>query len=203
MDNRKSNYQVKLIADCMLGKLAKWLRIIGCDTLYFHKIDDSQLVELAVKEGRIVLTRDVLLIKRKKLTDRYLFVHSDDFREQFAETVRYFQFDMQDALFSRCVLCNAELLPVDKKAIAGRVPAYVYVTQEDFSRCPVCEKIYWRGTHRENIKRELSYHLQKARLVNNVGWVEARNPTKGQRKCWVSCLNQTYALNYVEDTNCL
>jgi hypothetical protein len=46
-----------------------------------------------------------------------------------------------------------------------------------------------------------SYHLQKARLVNNVGWVEARNPTKGQRKCWVSCLNPTYALNYVEDTN--
>lgn len=143
----------KFIADVMLGRLAKWLRIIGYDTLYFRKIEDSQLIRKAVSEGRILLTRDVELFNRTGFQG--LFIESSELEEQLAQVMREVKLRPRIRSKVRCPLCNEELEPVNKDQIRGFVPAYVYSTQQEFTRCPQCGKIFWRGTHWHRIERRL------------------------------------------------
>lgn len=145
---------MKFLVDSMLGRLAKWLRILGYDTLYFSSLDDNDLVRMARAEGRMVLTRDRLMVRRKGIDS--LLIESDDFREQIRQLLHDLNLK-PDRSFSRCPVCNSPLQSVAKESVRERVPPYVFQTQERFSLCPQCPKIYWRGTHwqrmRERLKR--------------------------------------------------
>ena len=145
----------RFIADTMLGRLAKWLRILGCDVEYFERIPDSDLAERVEKTGRILLTRDTLIVKRRKVRESCFFVSGDDHGAQLRQVVRHFGIDRVAGLFTRCVRCNEPLEEVEKPLVEGKVPPYVYRTQERFSACPSCRRIYWKATHWGGMERHL------------------------------------------------
>ena len=143
------------IADSMLGKLARWLRIMGCDVEYSREIRDAELVEQAERSGRLILTRDTLLVLRRRVRDNHFLVEGDHFRDQVRQVVRTFAIDPFARFLSRCLECNALLQAMDRKSVEGRVPPYVFATQEHFQVCPNCNRLYWGGTHRERMAEEL------------------------------------------------
>ena len=143
---------MKFLVDSMLGRLAKWLRILGYDTLYFSSLEDSDLVRIARAEGRMVLTRDREMTRRRGID--CLFVENEHFREQIRQVLRDLNLQA-DSSFTRCPVCNTPLQPLEKRDAQGRVPPYVYKTQERFSLCPGCQRIYWRGTHWERMKGKI------------------------------------------------
>lgn len=153
----------KFIADTMLGKLARWMRIMGCDVEYFPDMDDAELVERAAREGRLILTRDVLLTRRRMARDNYYFVEGDHFRDQLRQVVKAFAIDPFDLFLTRCLECNKPLGEVEKNAVQEGVPPYVFATQESFRTCPSCGRIYWGGSHREKMKEEISRVLDEAK----------------------------------------
>jgi len=140
---------VKFLADEMLGRLAKWLRILGYDTLYHQHLDDNELVRLARAEGRLILTRDTKLTRRRGV--RHLLIKSELVEEQLPQVLNDLGLVL-DNLFSRCVICNTPLKEMERSAAKEQVPPYVFRTQECFKLCPQCGRIYWRGTHWEGMK---------------------------------------------------
>lgn len=147
---------MKFIADCMLGKLAKWLRLIGCDTAYVHEADDNELVKRALREDRVLLTRDGELAKRRMLRGRSLLIESEETGRQLRQVIGRFGIRIgPDGLFTRCIVCNEPIEDVPKPSVRELVPPYVYKTQERFGRCPSCGKIYWRGTHVDHVLEAL------------------------------------------------
>lgn len=140
----------------MLGKLAKWLRMLGYDTTYIPDADDDELVRIAVREDRILLTRDRRLCDRRMVRKRCVFVDWGSTKEQVRQVVRELNLDVdREALFTRCAVCNGEIAPVSKPSIADRVPPYVYATQSEFGYCAGCDRIYWRGTHVQHVLEAL------------------------------------------------
>lgn len=144
----------RFVADKMLGRLARWLRILGCDALYGSNFSGRGLLEVARRERRIVLTRDRRLVRDRQMPP-YLLVESDHFREQLRQVVTAFAIDPTARLFRRCVECNAELDEVDRTEAAGRVPEFVYQTQSRFRRCGRCGHLYWDATHVARVLGEL------------------------------------------------
>jgi len=143
---------MRFLADAMLGRLAKWLRILGYDTAYFSQIEDGDLVRIARAEDRMLLTRDRELVKRKGL--RSLLIESDRFQEQMGQLWRDLDLNM-DGSFSRCTHCNTVLRLVSKEEVKERVPPFILSQHEHFSLCPRCEKVYWRGTHWQRMRRRI------------------------------------------------
>lgn len=136
----------------MLGTLAKWLRILGYDTLFDPDIDDHQLVRLARAEDRLILTRDRELARRRGV--RVLFVTDERLDEQIQQVLA--DLDLEpDRSFSRCPVCNEPLVAIDRETARSRVPAYVARTQQTFKSCPICQRVYWRGTHWQRINEQL------------------------------------------------
>jgi uncharacterized protein with PIN domain len=147
---------LKFICDDNLGKLAKWLRALGYDTLFQLTIEDGEMVSLALKEDRVILSRDTRL-SRFKIKDNYLLIQSENPLEQLKQVIDHFKLKIEeDLLFSRCLICNQYLQKVEKEKIKQRLYPYVYQTQENFVYCPVCDKIYWAGTHVERMTKRLS-----------------------------------------------
>ncbi len=168
---------VRFVADVMLGKLARWLRILGYDVAYDPNADDEQLVQQAVNEKRILLTKDRHLVERwrKKLRlNGYLLLSSDDWKEQLKQTVTYFGLDIHDRRLTRCPNCNGVLEKVPKEAVRYRVPFFVFTQHEHFAQCSQCGKIYWAGSHYERMNEALDELLrdeppknEKAKEVDN------------------------------------
>jgi len=147
---------VRFVADCMLGKLAKWLRMLGYDTSYIADADDDELVRIAVREDRMLLTRDRRLCDRRMVRSRCVFVDWGSTKEQVRQVIRELDLKIdRDALFTRCAVCNGEIEPVSKLDVAERVPPYVYQTQNEFGYCAGCDRIYWRGTHVQHVLEAL------------------------------------------------
>jgi uncharacterized protein with PIN domain len=146
---------LKFIADSMLGRLAKWMRFIGCDVTYYRMIGDSELVDLAQREGRIILTRDTLLIKRRKAKGNSFLVEGNSYKDQLKQVIRHFSINPSRDLLTRCVECNLILSNIEKEKVKDTIPEYVYMTQESFSVCPGCHRIYWSATHKEAIMKLL------------------------------------------------
>jgi uncharacterized protein with PIN domain len=144
---------MKLLLDGMLGRLAKWLRLLGYDTAYFPDLDDHELVRLARAKGRVLLTRDRELTRRRGLD--CLFVENDELEEQLNQVISELHLETKQP-FSRCPVCNTPLREVEKPSVKERVPPYVFRTKEHFSLCPECDRIYWRGTHWARIREEMA-----------------------------------------------
>jgi uncharacterized protein len=146
---------MRFIADIMLGKLARYLRMAGNDVLYFNNISDDDILRIAKEQGRIILTRDSLMLLRKDCKNGIissLLIKDDDFLEQLKQVKDDLSLKLAP-LLSRCLKCNSLLEKVGKHGIEGEVPPYVFKTQENFLYCASCSKYYWRGTHYENICR--------------------------------------------------
>jgi uncharacterized protein len=140
----------RFIVDVNVGRLAKWLRILGFDTLFVNPIDDGVLVELARQEGRIVLTKDTRIPERRPVASgqvRVLVVEGERASEQLRFVASELGLREPFNLFSRCLECNVLLEAADRSLIEDSVPPYVYRTQDRYVTCPRCRKIYWRGTH--------------------------------------------------------
>ena len=146
----EGNSELRFIADEMLGKLAKWLRAVGYDTAYFEGDGDSALVQQALQEDRIILTRDSGLVERK-LARKSLLIKDDEPREQFRQVVSELGLDVKNGLFTRCLICNRELFPVEKEAVRDKVHLYTYSTQSKFYECPDCGRVFWPGTHKDSM----------------------------------------------------
>ena len=134
------------IADAMLGRLAKSLRILGCDVSYDPGIDDASLKLAAVRERRIILTRD-REVAATGLPVRVILIESDQHTEQLRQVMAEVRLPVPDELFTRCLLCNVRVEDAPRAEVEGSVPPYVFATQERFARCPRCGRIYWRATH--------------------------------------------------------
>jgi len=144
---------MKLLLDGMLGRLAKWLRLLGHDTAYLPDLDDNELVRQARAQGRILLTRDRELTRRRGLN--CLLIESDELEEQLHQVVSELRLETKQP-FSRCPVCNTPLQQIEKSLVKTRVPPYVFRTKEHFSLCPGCDRIYWRGTHWANMRQEMA-----------------------------------------------
>jgi uncharacterized protein with PIN domain len=151
--NAESVGDLKFAADRMLGKLAKWLRVMGYDVIYGQHLSGYGLLRAARAEHRLILTRDRGL-KRKQPPD-FLFIESDHYREQLRQVIRACRLSPLDKPFTRCLECNTLLEPRPKAAVEKNVPPYVFASQETFSWCPKCRRIYWPATHHERMLEEL------------------------------------------------
>jgi uncharacterized protein with PIN domain len=140
---------LRLLADGMLGRLTRWLRILGYDTIYAPDTDDVELLRMARAQDRILLTADHGLARRRGA--RILLIEAQDLRGQLRQVRTALGPPSGDEL-SRCVVCNGTLVPVDKSTLADRLPSYVLTTQKEFRRCPDCGRIFWSGTHVEKMR---------------------------------------------------
>lgn len=145
--------ELKFAADKMLGRLAKWLRIIGQDVVYGQHLSGRGLVRAAARERRIMLTRDRRISRHNP--DRTVFIRDDHFRAQLKQVVEDCGLDPFAALLTRCVECNESLQPITKDQVRDTVPPYVFETQEVFSVCPACRRTFWPATHQQQMMDEL------------------------------------------------
>jgi len=140
---------MKFIADIMVGKLARYLRMAGHDVAYFNDASDDLILKTAMEESRVVLTRDTLMLERRQFTSgtiKSVFISADDIRNQLLQVRSELSISLGPDL-KRCLICNDLLVKVLKKNVRTKVPPYVYGIQDDFMHCRRCEKYYWRGTH--------------------------------------------------------
>jgi len=142
------------IADVMLGRLTRWLRLLGFDTLYYHDISDAQIIRIAKEQGRFILTRDSHLVKIKGIRG-YLLIKANDSFQQLLEVIQSLGLK-EFYLLSRCVSCNGKLSRLlDKTGIKDAVPDFVFLNFHVFLKCNDCGKIYWEGTHPKLFREKL------------------------------------------------
>lgn len=147
----------RFIADSMLGSLARWLRLIGYDTLYDPAAADRELVHRARAEARILLTRDRPLAARRGV--RTLFIDSQTLAEQMRQVITAFGLRLNED-GRRCSVCNGPLQRVDPAAVRERVPPYVLRTHTLFRACADCGRVYWPGTHWQELEAQLARLLK-------------------------------------------
>lgn len=151
--------EIRFLADCNLGTLAKWLRILGYDTHYERGAADLEFLRKAQAENRIALTRKRDLAGRGRGVQR-LWVKSDKAPAQLKEVLEALKITPDPSRrMTLCLRCNAPLQTIPKETAEGLVPNYVYQAFDHLHRCPLCQKIYWPGTHRERIEERLRIQM--------------------------------------------
>lgn len=146
---------VKFFADSMLGKLARWLRLLGFDTLYYPSIPDDELVGKARKEKRIILTKDADLFNANKY-DKFIYVTPSDPYQQIKLIIKKLNLDPWEGLFSRCVHCNYPVEEIKNiEDFKDRIPPHSYRRSSSFYYCPVCDKVYWEGSHHQKVRAKV------------------------------------------------
>jgi uncharacterized protein with PIN domain len=148
---------VKFIADGMLGKLTRWLRMLGQDVKYFNQSDDAELMAASKKERRILLTRDLELYQRAVARNiEAFYVGGQTEAEKLAELAERFGIPLEiDLKRSRCPRCNTKLEPTPKEKIADKVEKNTFTYYNEFWKCPKCGHIYWQGAHWSSIRATL------------------------------------------------
>ncbi|MEM3059343.1 MAG: Mut7-C RNAse domain-containing protein [Methanomassiliicoccales archaeon] len=155
--------KVRFATDEMLGSLSRWLRILGYDTEYLKGMKDEEIEAFVLSEERVLLTRDKDLARR--LRRRALCIKSDEIRDQLQQVI--IEFDLKiNGEFTRCTLCNGELREVPIVEVEKEVPQGVILNTTEFYRCNRCGKIYWKGSHWNNIMKQLNI-LNSSAKVNN------------------------------------
>jgi hypothetical protein len=142
----------KFVVDINLGRLARYLRMLGFDTIYRNDLEDREIVDISIKEHRIILTRDQDLLKHKEVTHGY-WVRSTKISAQLKEVVK--RFDLKNSIrpFRRCMVCNGLLHPVAKEDIIDKLEDGTKRDYDTFYQCDICNRIYWRGSHYERMRK--------------------------------------------------
>ncbi|MBE0570492.1 MAG: Mut7-C ubiquitin/RNAse domain-containing protein [Ignavibacteriaceae bacterium] len=136
----------KFVADVHLGRLTKYLRMIGLDVLYKNNFDDDEIVSFSLKEKRAILTKDRGILKRNEVTHGY-WIRTTKAEAQVEEVLERFNLQKEIKEFSRCIECNDLLEPIKKEKIIDQLPPKVAKLQNEFYKCPSCNKFYWKGSH--------------------------------------------------------
>lgn len=147
----------RFIVDHNVAKLARWLRMMGYDTIVFDGPDDTDMVRIALRENRILITRDTGVMKRRIITSgrlTALLVSGDDPEAQIKQVIARYGLDSTGA-FTRCIECNVPLQERKPQDVQQRVPPYVFRTQSQYVECPLCHRIYLKGTHWQAMKEAL------------------------------------------------
>ena len=156
--------EIKYIVDEMCGKIARWLRLLGFDTVYLTsensdaeaEVDDDYLLSRAIIEKRILVTRDVTLYKRAvKVGVRVILIQCNDIKNKLREVLLNTLKDKTLMIKPRCPICNGTLKRIDKEEVKKLVPKRVFESFNKFLFCEKCKKVYWFGTHWKYIKRTL------------------------------------------------
>ena len=149
---------MKFIVDSNVGRLARWLRIAGFDTMFINDLDDNRLVRLALSEERVLLTKDTQILKRRVATTgrlKVILIESEEVKAQLRQVVKTLNLGDRIKPFTLCLECNQPLVPREKEDVKELVPPYIFQTQTQYMQCPVCQRVYWRGTHWQRMSREL------------------------------------------------
>ncbi|OGW04597.1 MAG: hypothetical protein A3I04_06505 [Nitrospinae bacterium RIFCSPLOWO2_02_FULL_39_110] len=152
---------MKFIVDLTMGRLARWLRIAGYNTVLYNSEKMDGIIEIASKEERVILTRNNILVERnKKLLKekgiQYLLLTADIVERQLQDTATYFGLNLKENSFTFCINCNTPLTSIPKEETAGKVPDYVHQNYNKFVRCEKCGKIFWGGTHKKRMEERLA-----------------------------------------------
>jgi len=149
---------IKFIADNNVGKLARWLRLIGYDTLLFKQKNDGRMIKTALNEDRVILTKDTQFMKRRLVTNgqlKAILIKQDDPKTQIQEVVKTLDLNYHFKPFSLCLECNQTLIARGKEEVQSLVPPHVLETQTQYTECPACHRIYWQGTHWQAMVKKL------------------------------------------------
>ncbi len=157
--------EIRFIVDHNVGKLTRWLRMMGYDSLFFNGDNDSDMVRQALAEGRVILTRDTEIMKRRTINRgqlKAIMIESDEPERQMRQIMN--TLDLQSHLrpFTLCLECNKPLIEKSREEVKDRVPSYVYKTQSQYMECPDCGRIYWRGTHWKAMTRKLEQIVENS-----------------------------------------
>jgi uncharacterized protein len=154
---------LKFFADNNVGKLAKWLRMMGYDTRFFNGSDDSHMIAIALAEGRVILTRDTQIMRRRVVTSgqlKAILIQGDEPEQQVRQVIDSLNLDCQFRPLTICLECNQPLVPRTREQVKDLVPPYVFQTQIQYVECPTCHRIYWRGTHWQAMTRKLNKFMK-------------------------------------------
>ncbi|MBI5855291.1 MAG: Mut7-C RNAse domain-containing protein [Nitrospirae bacterium] len=145
-------------ADAMLGRLARWLRILGYDTAYEKVITDEELIDRVLRENRWLLTRDGHLARRKVLRARHTVIASDDLEGQLRQLHRdlIIELEVNHQRGYRCADCNAVLTSISHDEVIPLVPPFVAQQYREFLQCPRCHRVFWPGTHWQDLLGRLA-----------------------------------------------
>jgi uncharacterized protein with PIN domain len=147
---------IKFFVDRMLGKLAKELRMLGYDTIYYQGENAYPLIKQAREESRVILTRNTKLVP-KRPEDTIIRVMEDKPPFQLRELIQKKVISLNEKNFlSRCLLCNSLLVEIPREEAEGKVPDFIFYQQREFFRCPQCLRIYWKGSHQDHMQRKIN-----------------------------------------------
>ena len=143
------------ICDRTVGRLSKWLRILGFETHFLRTVDDIELIaHVMKKDNSIFITRNMDIFIKIGKKEKYL-LKAADFRQQIREVSKLFPLGWAENIFTKCLMCGNNLLKIDRDDIKDSVPDYIFEDRNEFKICPICDKIYWRGSHYNRIISEL------------------------------------------------
>ena len=148
------NSEPTFLADRMLGRLSKWLRIMGLDCAYIREESFHNIVEQALREDRILLSRDTRIFTYGRI-GRYLYIESNHLEYQLLQILAVYNIDPWSKAFCRCIVCNSLLKTTTFERAGARVPVHVKDTQATIASCPSCNRLYWGATHKSRMKAKL------------------------------------------------
>ncbi|NDK57494.1 Mut7-C RNAse domain-containing protein [Pontibacter fetidus] len=148
----KSTAPYQFVLDVHLGKLARLLRMLGFDTAYDAGLSDKAIAEISITENRILLTRSVGLLKLKAITRGYC-LRSQQPETQLQEVISYYTLGPEFKLFSRCMVCNGNILTVPKEQIWDKLPPKTRLYYHEFYQCSNCQRVYWKGSHYDRMQQ--------------------------------------------------
>ena len=177
---------MKFVADCMLGRLAKWLKILGFDVAYFSKAEDPDLVAFARRENRILLTRDSGLIEKNRKAANRLFVKSDRWEDQVVQVLDAYGLWDDVRPHSRCLECNRTLKPLARSRARNLVTPFVLEHADSFALCPDCGRVFWQGSHLKDMEASIGRILRRGRTGSGqAGDLESKAPgARRGKKDW-------------------
>jgi uncharacterized protein with PIN domain len=164
--SREAGRPPRLAADAMLGRLARWLRLLGLDVFWQAQIDDAELVRRAIEEERVLLTRDRELAEAFRVSD-LLVLRPDRPEDQLREVCRALGLERHFRPFTRCSVCNTPLVEAAPDSLRGEVPERILREQRRIDRCRRCGRVYWRGSHTERLLERLCRVLDDADLPDS------------------------------------
>jgi len=145
----------------MLGKLSRHLRMLGFDTKYSRSLSESMIIKLTSMEKRTLLTRRTKFLT-SKVSIPFLFITSNHPETQLREVIGHYKISLENLTpFSICLVCNRRLEAIERNLVEGKVPDFVFNTVKYFSRCPACNRIFWKGTHFNNMVKRVDEALKE------------------------------------------